>query len=144
MKQKARSIISFVVIALMFSLYIIPATATAPANVEVTYFEDGSYLTTELVILPSTVRANHTVTGQRTATYTNASGEKQWALNGTTSSAVSANYTHAIYNSAWSAKSTNAYCSGNQAIADGTFSSGLIVSKNLTVILSCSPSGVLS
>ncbi len=152
--MKCKSLLSSIlVLTLVFSLCALPAAAITPENsvYEVTYFEDGSYLTTEVVTYAST-RAASTRSGHKTATYSNASGVTLWTFtvygtftyNGTTSSATKASYGFNISDSNWSLKSANAYCSGNQAIAEGTFSGGIFTTRNTSVGLSCSPSGVLS
>lgn len=46
--------------------------------------------------------------------------------------------------SAWTLKSAEAYCSGNQAIAEGKFNGGLLLNRSTSIALSCSPTGVLS
>lgn len=139
--------------AMMFSLCIVPALAAVPeVSVDVVYLEDGSCLTTELVVYGSPVtRASGTISGQKITTYSNAFGVEQWSLtvigtftyNGSTAAATSASYNYQIYNSDWSVNSAGARCSGNKAIAEGTFSGG-VFTRSATVTLSCSADGVLS
>lgn len=141
-------------LVMLFSLCAVPALAAeGERSVDVVYFEDGSYLTTELVVYASpAARASNTVSGQKTSTYTSASGANQWSLtvygdfsyNYSTATATSASYGYQILASAWSLDSASAYCSGNKAIAEGTFTGGIFVSQSAAVTLSCSASGVLS
>ena len=152
MNRKKHLWASVLALVMMFSLCAVPALAAEPeTSVDVVYFADGSYLTTELEVYAPAARASDTVSGQKTATYNNASGVAQWSLtvtgtftyNGSTATATSASYSYQIYNSAWSFVSGNAYCSGNKAIAEGTFSGG-VYTRSATVTLSCSANGTLS
>lgn len=153
MNRKTHLWASLLALVMMFSLCAVPALAAEPeTSVDVVYFADGSYLTTELEVYAPAARASDTVSGQKTATFTNSIGVNQWSLtvygtftyNGSTATATSASYSYQIYDSVWSLDSATAYCSGNKAIADATFSSGLFVSKGITVTLSCSANGTLS
>ena len=141
-------------LVMLFSLCTVSALAAEPADssVDIIYFADGSYLTTKLIVSDSAgTRSAGTISGKKTSTYTSSSGVNQWALTvtgtftytGTSATATAASYSHTIYSSAWSLKSADAYCSGNQAIAEGTFTSGLL-SRSATVTLSCSAGGTLS
>ena len=143
--------------ALMLSLCIVPAAAAEmPVLVEdVVYFEDGSFLTTELIVNYDDVaatRATYRISGQKNVEYSNASGEVMWTMtvygtftyDGTSATAISASYSYDIYNDSWSFRSGEAYCSDNQAIAEGTFNGGLLLNRSVTVTLTCSAKGVLS
>lgn len=153
MNRKRHIGTALLALAMMFSLCAVPALAAEPEqSVDVVYFADGSYLTTEVVTYASpATRASNTVSGQKTATYTSSSGVTQWTFtvtgtftyNGSTATATSASYSYQIYSSAWSLESANAYCSGNKAIAEGTFIGG-VYNPSATVTLSCSAKGVLS
>ena len=140
---------------LLFSLCIAPAAAAeiSVPSTDVIYFEDGSYLTTTLIIDNlSVARTTYGISGHKNVHYSNASGDILWTLtvygtftyNGTTATATSASYSHEVYSSAWSFKSGSAYCSDNQAIAEGKFNGGFLLNRSATVTLTCSPTGVLS
>ena len=152
MRRSVHIFPAILIVSLLLSLCTVPTAAAQTTVVtDVVYFEDGSYLITELTTYPI-ARAAQTRTGSKTTYFANSAGTKQWSLtvngtftyNGSTSSATKATYSYSIFDSSWSLKSASAYCSGNQAIAEGTFSGGLFLSRSLTVTLSCSPSGVLS
>ena len=154
MNSKKHLCVSLLTLVMIFSLCAVPALAAGPEiTVDVVYFEDGSYLTTELVVYGTPItRASGTVSGQKSATFTDSLGVDQWSLtvygtftyDGSTATAISASYDYQIFDSSWSLTSGNAYCSGNKAIAKGTFAYGLFVSQSTTVTLSCSADGVLS
>ena len=154
MNRKKHLCAPLLALVMIVSFCAVPALATEPeVSVDVVYFADGSYLTTELVVYDAPLtRASHTVSGQKTATYTDAFGDDQWSLtvygtftyDGETAESTSASYGHQIFDSDWSLTGGNAYCSGNKAIAKGTFAYGLFVSQSATVTLSCSADGVLS
>lgn len=150
-----KRIVSVLLVVLLFSSCVGMASAakTLDADIDVVYFEDGSYLTTELIIdNVVATRASYSISGHKNANYANASGELQWTFtvygtftyDGTTATATQASYGYQIYNDGWTLKSATAYCSGNQAIAEGTFKGGFLLNRSTTVTLTCSPSGVLS
>ena len=132
-------------------------------DVEVEYFEDGSFMVTTLedvdfdsgdeVTLLSTYK---TVSKSKSATYYDAFGTAQWKFtisgtfqyNGVTSFAKSASSSIVIYNSKWSVKSRNAYTSGNSVKGDIACTKknlGIIpLTKSLSLTLTCSKDGVFS
>lgn len=148
--------------ALSLSLWTAPAaeaaslsaveTQSLPSTVEITYLSDGSYLVTELVAADNAVMSTNTVSGSKKTTAYNSSGSALWSFTvsgtfrytGSSATATSAYCSYIIYSSLWSLKTASAYCSGSQAIADGTFKGALVLTKNVTVTLTCSATGVLS
>lgn len=153
MRYMKRILSGVLLIVLSFSLCAFPALAvdTPETTTGVIYFEDGSYLTLELVVYQSSLaRASNTVSGGKTGNCRDADGNLLWdftvhgtfTYDGTT--ATHASYSYNIYNSAWRLKSAEAYCSGNQAIAEGKFNGGLFLNRSTSLTLTCSPTGVLS
>lgn len=167
MKNSMKSIkflfLCSIIIVGMSWLQSVDVKAEASNDVEVEYFDDGSYMVTtfedvefdtdEEVTLLSTYK---TVSKSKSSTYYTASGVAQWKFtiagtfqyNGTTSSAKSASSSVTIYNSQWSVKSRNAYTSGNSVKGDiACTKKNLIIipvtiSRSLT--LTCSKDGVFS
>lgn len=154
MKHKYRSALSLLLTVLLCCACAVPALAADTVGMtEVFYYEDGSYLTVEAATYnPCLSRASNTVSGKKTGTYRDSNGNVLWdftvdgtfTYNGSTATATKATYSYNIYDSAWTLKSANAYCSGNQAIADATFNGGLLLNRSTSVTLSCSGTGVLS
>ena len=146
---------SLVLAALVLSACAFPAFAdsSVETQTDVTYFEDGSYLTVELVVCSySLTRATNVLSGSKTTVYRSSDDELLWDFtvhgtfqyDGTTATATDASYSYNIYNSAWKLKSAEAYCSGNQAIAEGKFNGGFLLNRSTSITLTCSPTGVLS
>lgn len=153
MKKIKSTIAPLLLAAMLLALWTVPAAAAdiPEKTVEVVYFSDGSYLTTEVTYTPALLRASSTTSGKKNATYSNSSGETQWTLtvngsfsfNGSSATATSASYSYKIYDSGWRIKSGDAYCSGNKAIAEASFV-GSVATRSATVTLSCSANGTLS
>ncbi len=97
-------------------------------------------------------RSFGTISGIASVSYYSSTNKLLWVFSvhgtfnydGKTATATSATYSYSIYDTAWSFKSGRAYCSGNQAIAEGTFSGGIFLTRSASAILSCFPNGVLS
>lgn len=150
-----RSIIGILLAVVLLSLCAVPALAAenAETTVNVIYYEDGSYMIVELTVgMPLSMRATNTISASRSAGYYSADDELLWDFtvhgtfkyDGTTATATDASYSYNIYNSAWELKSAEAYCSGNQAIAEGKFNGGFLLNRSTSITLTCSPDGVLS
>lgn len=155
MKKLNRFVFGLVFVALLASLCAIPALALeAPeTSVDVVYFEDGSSLTVEMAVYDNSLaRTSGVISGHKTGTYKNSSGDVQWTLtvygtfsyDGTTATATAASYGYEIYNSSWSLSTADAYCSGASAIATATFVGSFILHRSTSLPLTCSPDGVLS
>lgn len=145
---------ALLVVALMLGSFSV-AQASNDAVVDITYYDDDSYVIT--TINYAAARSASTITGSKTSTYYRSDGIKAFSLTvyGTfsydgTSQAVctNASYSHNIYQNDWSLKSASATKSGNTATATGTFirkELGITVdTKTRTVNLSCDRSGNLS
>lgn len=153
MKTKKHFLVCLVLTVFMVSLCVLPAFAESNATSEITYFEDGSYLTVETVVYSRPwAKGSNSVSGTKTSVYRSSEGVLLWdftvhgtfTYNGSTATATKATYSYNIYDSAWTLKSANAYCSGSQAIGEATFNGGLLLNRSTSVTLSCSGSGALS
>lgn len=152
-KSLLAGVLAFVMITALCAVPAMAADLDANSNVDVVYYEDGSYLVRE-VITESALksRGTQTKTGSCVTTYYNASDVAMWDItltgtfsyNGSTATALSASYSYNIYSSAWAFKSANAYCQENKAIVDGVFVHAFFIPHDTTVTLTCSPTGVLS
>lgn len=138
-----------------FSLCAFPALAHNEPEIstDVILFEDGSYLVVTLTEYRAfAARTVYSRTGGKTVTYYNSDDELCWdfavhgtfTYDGTTATATNASYSYNIYNSAWKLKNAEAYCSGNQAIAEGKFNGGFLLNRSTSITLTCSPTGALS
>ena len=141
--------------SILFAVNTIPLCChAAHRSVETIYFEDGSYLVTEMMI--SNSRASGSVNGSKPSTYYNSSGVAQWkvvlsgsfSFTGSTSSCTSSSMDVIILDSSWYTISKNATRGGNSATGSATIGEkvgGVTVTKipvNLT--LSCDANGNLS
>lgn len=152
MKHMKRIFAALLLAVLSLSLCAFPALAnnSTETTEEVIRYEDGSYLVVALTV--STTRAAGTRSGIKTGNYYDSDGELCWdfsihgafTYDGTTATATQASYSYNIYNSAWKLKSAEAYCSGDQAIAEGKFNGGFFLNRSTSITLTCSPTGVLS
>lgn len=130
-------------------------SAAESSQTTVEYFADGSYLVTTVTEYSKGARSS-TQSGSKTSHYYNSKGVEQWAatINGTFSydgsfaTCTSAFTAYAIYDSSWKLKSASAEKRGNQAIGYFVFKDyflGVPINTiERTVILTCSPTGVLS
>lgn len=152
MKRMKRIFAMLILAVLSLSLCAFPALASNAAETteNVIYYEDGSYLVMTLTV--SMVRASGTRSGIKTGNYYDSDGILCWdfsihgafSYDGTAATATAASYSYNIYNSAWKLKNAEAYCSGNQAIAEGKFNGGFLLNRSTSITLTCSPTGVLS
>ncbi len=147
-----KRISSFILVCLLLASSIAPAfAAEPPADSEVIYFEDGSYLVRRLFTAPAT-RASNTVSGSVSQSYYSSTDVLLFEVfvygtftyDGITATATQASYDYTIYDTAWSFKSGRAYCSGDQAIAEVKFTGGIFITRTAKVVLTCSPDGKLS
>lgn len=142
-------------VASLVSVAVVPASASdvVESSVEVVYYEDGSYLTTELTVYDNALsRTKYSVSATKTVTYRNSSNDLLWdfSVNGTfiydgsTATATDASYSYTIYHSAWVFKSATASCTDNVASATGKFRGALVLNRTTTVTLTCDPDGNIS
>ena len=144
MKKRYCSIVCLMLFLLLSCFCVAPAFAVdlPETTTEVIRYEDGSYLTIELAVYDSIVaRVTGTVSGRKVTSYRNSDNELLWDFtvhgtfkyDGTTATATDASYSYNIYNSAWKLKSAEAYCSGNQAIAEGKFNGGFLLNRSTSI-----------
>lgn len=121
----------------------------------VEYFEDGSYLVTTIEEQPTLTRAS-TKSGSKSSKYYDSDDELQWVVTvkgtfsytGSSATCTSASTTYSIYDTSWKVTSATATKSGRTATGKFTVKKYVtfipMITRNATVILSCSNSGTLS
>ena len=149
----------FKVIALvLLVLIILPANVFAadmPEETEdIIYFDDGSYLVTEILSMDS--RALSSKSGSKTSTYYSSTGDEQWSAvlsavftyNGAASYCTSCSLDITVTNSAWYVVSQEESREGNTATGELTMGKkflGITIEKKpLTMTLTCDANGNLS
>ncbi len=117
-------------------------------------FEDGSYLTDELIVVQ--YRVNNTKSGTRIRNYYTSDGTLEWkavlsgtfTYTGTTSTCTSSSCNVTIYNSDWYTVSKSASKSGNTATASVTMGKKLlgvtVATIPVSLTLTCDNNGNLS
>lgn len=126
------------------------ADGSEPISTEITYLDNGYYIVSEIYAVQT--RAQQLTSGANVQTLYSAAGDEvmtftvygTFKYNGSTCIATQASYDYEIFVSGWYLVRANAYCEGNQAIANGEFKHPLLGIVDTTVTLSCSPTGVLS
>lgn len=138
---------------LLFSLIPVHGYA-AEDGAETVYFDDGSYMTIEVIAKGS--RASGSVTGSKPATYYDGDGVAQWKVvltgsftyTGSDATCTSSSVDVTIYDSSWYAASKYATKSGNKASASVTMAdkpAGVVVSTiPVSLSLECDANGNLS
>ncbi len=156
MRHRYLAPVSLLMALLMCCVCVVPTMASDVSEIttEVVYYEDGSYSVVSLEVLNAAFagRSANTRVATKTDRYYNSDNELLWdftlhgtfTYDGTTATAISASYSYNIYDSAWTLKSADAYCSGNQAIAEGKFNGGFLLNRSTSITLTCSPTGTLS
>ncbi|MBR4744699.1 MAG: hypothetical protein IK082_11020 [Oscillospiraceae bacterium] len=152
-----------VLIAVLLCLAIYPAVYAADAQtapmpetvVAVEYFADGSYGVTTLAQAGG-AGTKGKVTHTKSYTYYDADDTALWTLyltaaftyDGTTATCTAASVMHLIYDNAWQVTSETAHKSGNTATGDFTVKRYFLgiptKTINVTLTMTCSPSGVVS
>lgn len=142
-------------LVLTIAIFVFPMYANAAEKENnVVYFDDGSYMTAE--VIANRMRASGSVTGNKINTYYDSEGNAKWkavltgsfTYTGSSATCTSASIDVTIYDSNWYVVSKSASKSGNTASASVTMGkkvAGVTVSKvsaNLT--LSCDANGNLS
>lgn len=142
-------------VALLISVVALPCFATGTEeSVNITYFEDGSYLVERVV--DSQSRVSGTKSGAKEATYYGSSGTAAWkavlygtfSYTGSSSTCTASSISVTIYDSSWYTISKSAGKSGNTASGSVTMGYKTLgvtvneVSKNLS--LKCDANGNLS
>ena len=145
----------------MLFTFIAPVSAAESKKIiskEVEVFEDGSYFETIIYEHTSVNTRNISTskTGSKVGTFTNANGEALWSVtvtgtfmyDGYTVTCTSSSVSASVYSSAWKIYSKSANKTSNTAMATAVAKSyylGTVVeTKEKTVSLTCSRTGVLS
>lgn len=127
---------------------------SSPAEEEVIYFDDGSYIV--ITVESISTRASGTKSGSKTLKYTGSDGELEWkavlsgtfTYNGTSATCTSSSCNVTIYASNWYEVSKTVTKSGNTASASVTMGRkvlGITVEKETYPLsLSCDKDGNLS
>ena len=122
----------------------------------VEYFDDGSYAVTTISQPEIALAASGTKVGYKSVDYFNSDDVKQWTATihskftytGTAATAYSQYTSYTIYNSAWKLKAESSSASGSKATGNFTFKYYLlgvpVKTQDVSVTISCSPTGVLS
>ena len=158
--MKKRILSALLCLVMILSCCAMAVSADSPeehvVKTEVTYFEDGSYVVTEIVeyVDNSSSRATtQTKTGKKTESAYNITGNLLYSLtvhgtfnyDGSSAEAIASYYTPAISNSNWDFDSGSCTRSGASVTATATFVYlSFVMTKTMTVTLTCSPTGVLS
>ena len=122
----------------------------------VEYFEDGSYIVTELETSGISTFAASTKNYSKSTSYYNSDNEKEWTITlsgtfsytGSSATCTKATKSYKIYDDHWKVTSSNASKSGNKATGNFTVKRYLAgipirtVNKSLTI--TCSKTGVCS
>lgn len=122
----------------------------------VEYFEDGSYIVTELETSGISTFAASTKNYSKSASYYNSDNEKEWTITlsgtfsytGSSATCTKATKSYKIYDDHWKVTSSSASKSGNKATGNFTVKRYLAgipirtVNKSLTI--TCSKTGVCS
>ncbi len=155
MKRYLSLFLALVMLGGIFALPVSAAPAVETSETTVEYFEDGSYIVTTITENSRGARSS-TKSGSKSTHYYNSKDEEQWvatihgtfSYDGYSATCTGAYTSHTIYNSAWKLKSSSSEKSGNQAIGHFVFKYYLlgvpINTIEKTVVLTCSPNGVLS
>lgn len=149
-----KQIVSFILAAVMLLCVIPTRGIAAEKNLETIYFEDGSYMTVEIVAIET--RAFGSKSGSKPYTYYGANGNALWkatitgsfTYTGSSATCTSSSVDVSIYDSAWYTISKSSSKSGNTASASVTMGEklgGVTVTKvPVSLSLSCDKNGNLS
>ena len=149
-----KRVICFAVITvMMFGMFPVYTTA-AETDMKTDYFDDGSYMTIELITHGS--RASGSVTGSKKSTYYGGDGSTAWvatltgtfSYTGSSATCTSSNMDITIYVSAWYTISKSATKSSNTANGNATVglkNAGITVSRvPVTLTIACDANGNLT
>lgn len=149
-----RRTVSFVLAVLLLASFLSHSFAASAISDTVTYFGDGSYITTYITVIDT--RATNSKVGSRTFTYTKSNGEVAWkavltgnfTYNGFTAYCGTASCDFTIYDSAYSVASESTTKVGATAKAEWTiiekFLGVTISQEDYSMTLTCDKNGNLS
>lgn len=154
MKKLISAIMAAVMVFSVFGTTAFASQEESSSTVE--YYDDGSYLVTEVVESGISTFAASTKTYNKVATYYSESNVKQWSVKltanfsytGSSATCTSATTSYTIYDSHWKVTAAKASRSGNKAT--GTFTVKKYVlgvpvkTVNKTLTITCSNTGVCS
>ncbi len=154
-----KKLISLLSVILMIAV-LCPNTAFAEEKVvtdsTIEYFEDGSYIVTELSESTVTTFAAQTKSSYKVSHFYNSNNVKEWTVRldaafsytGSSATCTSAKTSYTIYNDAWKVTSAVPSKSGNKATGTFTVKKYLlgvsIKTVNRTLTITCSNTGVCS
>lgn len=151
--------ITTVLLAMLMLVVMCPTNAFAgevATDQYVEYFEDGSYIVTELKTSGISTFAASTKNYSKSASYYNSDNEKEWTVTlsgtfsytGSSATCTKATKSYKIYDDHWKVTSSSASKSGNKATGNFTvkrYLAGIpIRTVNKTLTITCSNSGVCS
>lgn len=152
--------ISAFILTILMLLTIVPLNAFAAEDIitdrSIEYFDDGSYMVTEITENAISTFASGTVTKTKHSHYYDNNDNLQWTVSitgtfnytGSSATCTKATASYTIHDNAWKVTSAVASKSGNKAI--GTFTVKKYVlgvpvkTINRTVTITCSNNGVCS
>lgn len=149
-----KRMLCFVLMSAMLLCVIPVQSRAAEKKLETIYFEDGSYITVEVIARET--RASGSASGSKPYTYYDSDGNAVWkavitgsfTYNGSRATCTSSNVDVTIYDSAWYTISKSSSKSGNTASASVTMGEkrgGVTVTKvPVSLSLSCDKNGNLS
>lgn len=160
MKKIVSFLISLTLLFLFsFNSLALNESANPTKYTSIEYFEDGSYIETEIITSFSSASAIETRTtklGSKRLTYMNSDGDVEWTAtlsgtftyDGSTCTCTSTSITYSIENTKWKIPSATSSKSGNRAIGNVTakyyFLGINTKTVNEVITLTCSATGVLS
>ena len=154
MKKFLCLMLSMVLLTFLPVLAFAGETDAAVRNVQIEYFEDGTYLVSEIITENNWTRA--TKSANKTSTCYSIDNEALWTVklnaafsyNGSTATCTAASTDYTIYDNNWDVVSATASKSGNRATGEFTVKKYLlgipIDTKEVTLTLTCSPTGTIS
>lgn len=154
-----KKLISLLSVMLMI-VVLCPNTAFASEKIVtdsyVEYFEDGSYIVTELIESTVTTFAAKTISNSKSSHYYESDNSKAWTVTlnatfsytGSSATCTKTTTSHTIYNDAWKVTSAVASKSGNKATGSFTIKRYLlgvpVKTIDRTLAITCSNTGVCS
>lgn len=158
MKKILSLALAVVTLFSVLSVVAFAQTEEAVVSESVEYLEDGYYIVTTVTEESgnSLARATSTKTGSKSSVLYNSDDEPlvtfkltgTFTYTGSSANCTMASTSYTIHNSSWRVTAATASRSGNKAIGDFTakhYTLGVPVStKNVTITLTCSNTGVLS
>ncbi|MDD6011451.1 MAG: hypothetical protein PUC33_01255 [Oscillospiraceae bacterium] len=143
------------ILALSVNTFAVAGTDDIPAETNTVYFEDGSYMVTE-IMTENTARATQTKSGSKVISFYSGDDEIQWSATlrgtfsytGSSATCTASSITYTIYDSKWKIPTATASKSGNTAtghvVAKKYFLGIATKTVERDITLTCSATGTLS